>query len=137
MKTFNNNVYDPIGVYGNSEQSVSNDNNNNNDNNKLKPVYIPNPVSKTSLLATPPDNDFDCLWMPCIASKQTCVIFQNKPITKINKKTDKVHINLWGPYYPPFLSRTTYTIILLDTKTQKLWVKYLQFKDKFVNIFIT
>lgn len=56
-------------------------------------------------------------------------------MSKVNEKFDKVFIDLWRPHYLLSLSRTTYTAILLDAKTQKLWVLYLQSKDEFIDAF--
>ena len=60
-------------------------------------------------------SDFDSLSLPYIASKQTQVVIWNILMTKIDKKLDKVHINLWGSYYPASIDGKTYGIILLDT----------------------
>ncbi len=133
MGNFNNNSYDPTKVYSDSEQSVSD----NNNDDEPEPAYTPDQASKASLLATPPDNDFDSLCTPCIANKQTRVILRNKSMTEVNEKLDEVHVDLWGPHYPPSLSGKTYAAILLDAKTRKSWVKYLRSKDEFVDVFIT
>lgn len=61
MKNFNNNVYDPIEVYSNSEQFVFNNNNDNNNNNKPRLAHIPDLIGKGFLLTIPLDNDFDYL----------------------------------------------------------------------------
>lgn len=90
MGNFNNYAYDPTEVYANFEQSVSDD----NDNNKSEPTYIPDLASKASLLAIPLENDFDSLCTPYIANKQTCIISQNKLMTKVNEKLNKVYVNL-------------------------------------------
>lgn len=56
-------------------------------------------------------------------------------MTKVDEKLDKLHIDFWDPYYRASIWGKTYTVILLDTKTQKIWLIYLQSKDKFVNVF--
>lgn len=56
-------------------------------------------------------------------------------MTKVDKKLNKIYINLWSLYYPTSLSEKMYIVISLNTKIRKIWVFYLYFKDKFVNIF--
>lgn len=56
-------------------------------------------------------------------------------MTEANKKLEEVHINLWGPHHPVLFSGKMYTGILLDIKIGKIWVVYLQSKDKFVDVF--
>lgn len=41
-------------------------------------------------------------------------------MTKINKKLEEVHVNLWGPHYPPSLLENMYAGILIDVKIKKL-----------------
>lgn len=118
-------VYDPTKVYSNSKQS----NNNPSDNKGLVPT------AKVSLLVPSPDNNFDSLCTPCIASKQTRIVIKNKPLSKASEKLNEVHVDLWGPHYPLSLLGKTYTAILLDAKTRKSWVLYLRSKDKFVDVF--
>lgn len=51
------------------------------------------------------------------------------------KKLDQVYINLWGPHHLELLAGKTYVAILLDKKTHKTQVIYLQLKDQFINTF--
>lgn len=97
----------------------SNHNNNylqsDQDNNHLQ-----NPVlAKALLLALPTNNNFDSICIFCIASKQTCIIIQNKLMTEASENFNKMHIDLWGPHYPLFLLKKTYAAILLNANTQK------------------
>lgn len=135
-----NSAYDPIEVYSDSEQSGSNNqtgsHNNEHPNSEIAPISTTT-FTKASLLAISTDNDFDSLCTPCIASKQTRVVIQNKPMTEVNKKLKEVHVDLWGPHYPPSLSGKMYAAILLDAKMRKSWVMYLRSKDEFVDAFQT
>lgn len=54
-----------------------------------------------------------------VANKQTYVIIWNKPMTKIEEKLNKMHIDLYKSYHLVSLSSTTYAVIFLDAKTQK------------------
>ena len=56
-------------------------------------------------------------------------------MNNIEKKLDKVHVDLWGLYHLALLSKKMYTVILFNTKIQKSRIAYLCLKDKFVNIF--
>lgn len=58
----------------------------------------------TSSVCTAMNQDFDTLYSPCIASKQTCVVIRNKSMTIVKEKLDKVHINLWGLHHPKSLA---------------------------------
>lgn len=91
--------------------------------------------SSEALVHTIIDNDFDSLCLPCVANKQTRIVIQNKPMTKVEGKFDEVHVDLWRPQHPASLSGKTYAAILLNAKTRKTWVIYLWSKDKFVNAF--
>lgn len=57
------------------------------------------------------------------------------PMIKVKEKLNKVHVDIWKPHYALLLSRKIYIIILLDAKTWKSWIMYLQSKDEFINIF--
>ena len=87
MRNFNN-AYDPTEVYSNSEQSEFEHESDHNDE------------AEASLLAPLPDNDFDSICTPCIASKQTRVVIRDKPMTEASEKLEEVHVDLWGPHYP-------------------------------------
>lgn len=56
-------------------------------------------------------------------------------MSEAKEKLDEVHVDLWGPHYPPSLSGKTYAAILLDANTRKSWVAYLRSKDEFVDVF--
>lgn len=92
-------------------------------------------LAKASIVVDTPDNNFDTLCTPCIASKQTRIVIHSKPMTEVNEKLEEVHIDLWGPHYPQSLLGNTYMGILIDVKTKKSWVLYLRSKNKFVNAF--
>ena len=135
-----NSAYNPTEVYSDSEQSGSDDQTGSHDdkhpNSKIALISTTT-LTKASLLATSTDNNFYSLCTPCIASKETRVVIQNKPMTKVNEKLEEVHADLWGLHYPPSLSGKTYAAILLDAKTRKSWVVYLRSKDEFVDAFQT
>lgn len=95
----------------------------------------PNPSPAMSSRLATTNSDFDSLCTPCIASKQTRVVVRNKPMSEAKEKLDEVHVDLWGPHYPPSLSGKTYAAILLDANTRKSWVAYLRSKDEFVDVF--
>ena len=46
-------------------------------------------------------------------------------MTEATEKVEEVHVDLWGPHYPPSLSGKTYAAILLDAKTRKSWVMHV------------
>ena len=129
MRNFNN-AYNPIKIYSNLKQSNSKYKSNHDNDHLQVPV-----LAKMLLLAISTNNNFDSICTSCIASKQTLVIIQNQPMKKANEKLNKIHIDLWGPDDPPFLSKKTYAGIQLNAKTQKSWVLYLRSKDKFVDVF--
>lgn len=53
------------------------------------------------------------------------------------EKFKEVYVDLWGPHYLSLLSEKMYAAILLDTRTRKSWVIYLQSKDEFIDVFMT
>lgn len=138
-----NTKYDPAKIYSDSKKS------------ELEAERLPSPSSHTpkvnSLVGTIPaesyaslseasartiiDNNFNSFCSPCVASKQTHVVIQNKLIIKVEEKLDEMHVNLWGLHHPTSLSGKTYAPIILDTKSRKTWVIYLRSKDEFVDVF--
>lgn len=56
---------------------------------------------------------------------------------EVRKKVQTVHVNLQNLYYSPLLSEKMQTAIILDIKTKMSWIKYLQYKDKDINIIVT
>lgn len=102
------------------------------------------PLTNTSLLPETPNTnniklaqtneDFDNICLPYIASKQSRAII-HKPMTEVEEKLEEIHVNLWGSHHPALLSEKKYVAILLNAKTRKTWIHYLQSKDEFVNIF--
>lgn len=50
------------------------------------------------------NNNFDSLYLPCVASKQTYIVVQSKTITKLDGKFNELHVNLWGPHHSASLS---------------------------------
>lgn len=91
-----NSAYNPTKVYSNSKQSGSDDQIGSHDdkhfNSKIAPISTIT-LTKVSLLATLIDNNFDSLCIFCIASKQTRVVIQNKPMIKVNKKLEEVYVD--------------------------------------------
>lgn len=77
----------------------------------------------------------DKLCTPCVGSKSTRVVRQNKSMTATTKKLEEVHANLWGPYDPLSQSGSVYSAILMCKHTRKSWMLYLKGKDDFVNAF--
>lgn len=156
IRSFDN-AYNLIEILRDFEQSNLNNNynypkhsNGSNHNYVNYPKYFNNstPVytnetyfftffAKVLVFTSPSNNDFDNLFTPYIASKQTYIVIHNKLITKLKQKLKKVYVNLWRPYYPLLLLKKTYMVILLDAKTWRFWVIYLQSKDEFVNVFQT
>lgn len=53
----------------------------------------------------------------------------------VDKKLDKVYVDFWGPHYLVLLSSKIYTAILLEIKTRKSWIVYLQSKNEFIDTF--
>lgn len=90
----------------------------------LSPTILPTKISfgllKTNIVCTTIDNDFNSLYLFCMASKQTHVVVQSKLIIKIDEKLDKVHVNLWEPHYFALLSRKSHVAIFLNAKTRKI-----------------
>lgn len=133
-----NKEYDPTEIYSDSEQPSSDNDDaadlDQPDTTQTDQLPATSNTAMSSLLTTP-DNDFDSLCTPCIASKQTRVVVQNKAMTKAKEKLDEVHVDLWGPHYPPSLSGKTYAAILVDANMRKSWVAYLRSKDEFVDAF--
>ena len=41
-------------------------------------------------------------------------------MTKVNKKLEEMHVNLWGLHYSPSLLKNTYAKILIYAKIKKL-----------------
>lgn len=56
-------------------------------------------------------------------------------MTEVKEKLEEVYVNLWGLHHLASLFGKKYTVILLDAKTRKTWIHYLQSKDEFVNVF--
>lgn len=52
------------------------------------------PLKVNNLVLTILYSTFDSLCLPYVASKQTHIVIQNKPMTKIEDKLNKVHIDL-------------------------------------------
>lgn len=77
----------------------------------------------------------DKLCTSCIGSKSTQIVRNNKSMTAITNKLQKVHIDFEGLHDPPFQSRSTYATILICEHIQKTWMIYLQKKNNFVDAF--
>lgn len=130
--------YDPTKIYSDSKDSGS----------EHEDMDMTSSAPPTQSNSTEPDDkltvnssrleeesDFDTLYFPCIASKQTRVVIRKKPMTMTEEKLDEVHVDLWGPHYPLSLSGKTYAAILLDEKTRKTWIVFLRSKDEFIDAF--
>lgn len=128
-----NTKYDFIKIYNNLKNNdfYSEPEDKHQQNKDLQPIESPGNFIHAMII----NNNFNSFYSLCIASKQTNVVVQNKPMNNVKKKLDKVHVDLWGPHHLIFLSKKTYTAILLDTKTWKSWIAYLCLKDKFVDVF--
>ena len=122
MKNLSNINYNPTKVYSNSKQSepdTSSDKLYPDTKNPTKSDEPTNNLISIGFTYMIKDSDFDSLYSPCIAIKQTRVVIWNKPMIKVDDKLDKVYIDFWEPYYPISIVGKTYTTILLDTKIQK------------------
>lgn len=117
MRDFNV-EYNLTKIFSNSEQSNSNINNLVGKNDSLRNKKNKNNQNIANSAQTT-ENNFDIICLPCITSKQTRATVYNKAITKINKKFDKIHVNLWGLYNPTSLFGTKYAAILSDIKIIK------------------
>ena len=91
MNNLGNINYDPIKVYSNSKQSEPDTSpdklypNTKNPTKSDKPTNNPISIGSTHMIK---DSDFDSLYSPCIAIKQTRVVIWNKPMTKVDDKLD-------------------------------------------------
>ena len=88
----------------------------------------------TALQATETDI-LDKICAPCVGSKSTRILRQNKSMTATTKKLEEVHADLWGPHDPPSQSGSIYAAILICEHTRKTWTLYLKGKDDFVDAF--
>lgn len=64
-------------------------------------------------------SNFNSLCSSSLAHKQTYIVIQNKSMTKIESKFDKVCIDLWELYHSMLLRYKAYIAILLNSKTHK------------------
>lgn len=136
MGNLNKTKYNLIEIYSNFQQSELDNNNDSNFPSRISSNKVKNPAevvnsninrlakgnkladnSINNLVHIIKDSCFDSLCLFCIANKQTQVVIRNKPITKIDDKLDKAHVNFWGLHYPTSIRDKTYTIIILDIKT--------------------
>lgn len=109
-------------------------------NNKM--ANLQSPVNVDSLLiivssVRQDGNQMDKLYAPCIGSKFTQIMRQNKTMILTIKKFEKVHADLWGLHHPPSQSESVYAAIFIQEHTWKTWTLYLRNKDNFVDIFQT
>ena len=56
-------------------------------------------------------------------------------MTKVKKKLEEVHVNLWNSPSLLFFFANMYITIILNIKIYKTWIIYLHLKDKFIDIF--
>ncbi len=110
----------------------------------LEPVSVSTIPLKTTILGsdsvhlTKKNNENDVLnklFTPCVGSKSTWVIRQNKSMKPTTNKREEVHMDLWGPHDLPPQSGSVYAAILMYEHTRKTWTLYLQGKDDFVDVF--
>lgn len=105
--------YDSAKIYNDSIASKLEKSPNNNSpsssnlhNLKLEKFSNNNPQTKTIdkiRVSKITNSNFDEIFKLCIGNKQTKIIKQQKLMTSIKEKFEKVHGNLWGPYDPSSL----------------------------------
>lgn len=107
--------YDFIKIYSNKKNNdfYSEPKDKHQQNKDLQSIELASKFANAMTI----NNNFNSFYSLCIASKQTHVVIQNKPMSNIEEKLDKVHVDLWGPHHLALLSEKTYAAILLDTKT--------------------
>ena len=97
MANLSNTNYDLTEVYSNSEESESDISPNKVDPDIGNLTKGDEPTDSSiciSSMCMIKDSDFHSLYLPCVANKQTRVVIRNKPMTKVDNKLDKVHIDL-------------------------------------------
>ena len=107
--------YNKAEIYSNFEVSKSEDLTINNADLSFKQQII----LKASKI-TDSRSDFDKIYELYIGSKQTRIVYRQKPMISTNKRLEKVHINFWGPHDLAFLSESVYVVILICEKTGKI-----------------
>lgn len=100
----------------------------------VHPAITPLTAVAASTQANNLDN-LDKLYMPCVGSKSTRIVRQNKSMTVTTSKLEEVHADLWGPHDPLSRSGSTYAAILMCEHTKKTWTLYLRGKDEFIDAF--
>lgn len=74
----------------------------------------------TSTASARQANDvLDKLCAPCMGSKSTRTVRQNKSMTPTTSKLEEVHADLWGPHNPPSQSGSVYAGILMCEHKRK------------------
>lgn len=109
--------YNLAKVFIDSDDSDASDSDSLQSNKEAPTAPVP-----TSIVATCQANDpdsLDKLCTPCVGSKSTRVVRQNKSATITTNKLEKVHANLWGLHNPPSRSGSTYTAILMCEHIRK------------------
>lgn len=89
----------------------------------------------TTIFQATKTNILDKIYVPCVKSRLTETLKQNKSMTTITNKLEDVHTDFWGPYDPFSQSENIYTAILICKHICKIWTLYLKEKDDFVDTF--
>lgn len=66
-------------------------------------------------------SDFDQLYGSCLGSKSTKTVLQKNMIPTFNK-SEKEHVDLWGPHYLLLLFEEIYVAVFCCKFTQKPWI---------------
>lgn len=77
--------YNSANVYNNSKESEL------ENEEKLLP---PPPKTDSNVAYVIIDTNFDSFGSPGVASKQTCVVVQSKPMTKVDEMLNEMHVDL-------------------------------------------
>lgn len=128
--------YDPAEVLVDSDDSDMSDLNHSTSFDNVPTAVVRAAAAHTT---RPSDNNniLNKLCTPCVGSKSTRVVRQNKSMTATTSKLEKVHIDFWGPQNPPSQSGSAYAAILMCKYSKKTWTLYLHGKDDFVDAFQT
>lgn len=152
IKNLNNIKYDITKIYGDSKKSEPDDSkliSSITSNKKYNYAELVNPNIKDHTKSNEfTDNlinigsiykiqyiNFNSLCLLYVTNIQTQIVIWNKPITKVDKKFDKIYMDFWRLYYSTSIKDKTYATILLNIIAQKTWVIYLLCNNEFVNIF--
>lgn len=105
-----NSKYDPAEIFIDSDDSDASDS---NFDSKTPTANDPKASDPAPIIAAGQENNFDNpdnldkLCTPCVGSKSTQVVRQNKSMTVTTSKLEEVHADLWGLHDPPSRSGNT------------------------------